>query len=271
MPRARNAHRGDPHPSPLLTDNQLALARSLCESADETRDPFAAEWFVSELLGMFWERRNAARALDRNDAEVAYEMARASLVQSIAAIGGRGAWIMLEIIRRLDRSEIRTVAGIRADALPAHEAPEWLDCVGAAGVVEARAAALRGDGEGIFLAVRGDGVPPHTVAFYIDDLSGGIAKRLALLQPLDYDVTPEPWDHYGEDVKLRTVDPVLACHRARAAMERTDAMTRAPVGECYAELRALVLSRITPPLAVPQQRPGRRAAAPRRTPPMRHD
>jgi hypothetical protein len=249
MTRTRDASRHTDHRSPLQSPQQLALGRKICRAAAKIDAPFDAEWFVSDLLGQFWERRNVPYTHDEPED---YEMALASLVQSIAVTGGAGARIVLETIRRLDRGALGALAGIRADALPCAPAPGWIEAVGTARVTGARAASLRGDGEGIFLLVLGDLVPRHTIAVYIDERTGGIAKHLRLLTPNAFS-DAGPWDEFGDDVKLTSVDAVLACGRARAAIERTDALMLAPVGGRYAEFRMLVLARLTPSTRLTQR------------------
>jgi hypothetical protein len=101
------------------------------------------------------------------------------------------------------------------------------------------------DGEVIFLEAEQPAFGPHTVAVYIDYRLGGIAKHLGLILPLeqiDTEVLADPALD-GRRREAVPIEPVFACRRIRAALELTEARPHLPVGDTFADVRAIALAR----------------------------
>jgi hypothetical protein len=259
MSPSQRARRGAHTEDWTLRSRRRALARKIATAAATVDSAFDLERVISGVLGGVWRRRNAPYP---GDLPSDWEMALVTLVEEQLRLGGRGSRIALEAIGRLDRGDLGELARMRAAQVGAFALPPWLADVGRAPVVAARSSEVRGEAAAVFLHV--GGVPPHTISAFIDLSRGAIAKHLWLSGDVDLD-WPGPWADRGPSLRLRPVDLMLACERVRTAIERTDMVARVPVGKDYASVRALVLSRVTPPLArseAAQPRPpaARRAA-----------
>ena len=195
------------------------------------------ETWGSWLFGELWSNR----AKVPPDFPVGWELALGRpIADRFAAIGGPHARTALETLARLDRGEFGAYAFELACGLREHELPEQFHEVCRAPVVKAFASSDEGDGEVIFLETR----ERHTVAAFIDEGLGGIAKRLHLVHNLD------TWEHGparpgrpGPPPDLRSVAVGPACRRLREAMLLTDLYLAPPVPAEYARMRALAFSR----------------------------
>jgi hypothetical protein len=99
------------------------------------------------------------------------------------------------------------------------------------------------DGEAIFLQASGGGRTTHTVSVFVDLHQGGIAKHIALLEPIG------AWadSAFGPDGQLGaecvSIPPARASERIVEAIGRTDECPHPIIGETFVELRAFALAR----------------------------
>jgi hypothetical protein len=208
------------------------------------------EHWASWLLGEMWTRRKLVPADCPLDWE--YALGRV-VVDEMAAIGGRNARTALETIARMDRGELGGYAFELACELREHELPEHVAGIRRAVVVQAFSALSPGDGEAMFLEVSaGEEDEGHTVAAFIDEQLGGIAKRLYLVRNLgewEAGWTSERADgDPRSDAAWRRMDPQPvapgpACRRLREAIMLTDLYLSPPVADGYPDLRALAFAR----------------------------
>jgi hypothetical protein len=164
------------------------------------------------------------------------------IVKDIAAHGGRGAKMILSALERVESGGLGVLAGELSGRLPEDLLPDWAGEIGSARVVRATSACSVLDEQVMFLEARGDGHDAHSIAVFIDARLGGIAKHLGLVQALEH-LEGEPIGSGSSAVVPRPLDPSLACERLRDAIMRTDASYGPPVGEKFADLRALALAR----------------------------
>ena len=95
----------------------------------------------------------------------------------------------------------------------------------------------------IFLQASGGGRITHTVSVFVDLRQDGIAKHIALLEPIGV------WadEAFGPDGELGAegvrVAPARASERIVEAIRRTDEREQPILGETFVELRAFALAR----------------------------
>ncbi len=211
-----------------------ATIDAIASQAEALNDVYETECFVASLLGQMWERRARAPKLEGVEPDVVlYDR----LVQDLAEHSGSGARLVVRGVGRL----LGGGMGIRCDALLDGDAvapPQWAAEIGRSRVIAASVQRSPGAGEAILLEVRGAGMVDHAVAVFIDERLGGIAKHLGLVQP----EAQRPADLAR--LSTRSTDPRAACARVREAIVRTDAQPGAPVGERFAELRAIAVARV---------------------------
>jgi hypothetical protein len=204
--------------------------------------PLELEWWASSLLGQFWER--CAVELPDGGVVRAFQMAT-RFVDAIGRTSRPGAMAALLGLDALDQGPLGHHAYELAVQIDEYSLPSWIALVGHADV--SRAIGARSpDGDVIFIeAHRGDDV--HTIAAYIDHRLGGAAKQLGLVRAIDQLLEQEREIEDGwSAAELEPIEPGEACQRLVAAIEVTDAIADPPVGEKYASLRALALTRALP-------------------------
>jgi hypothetical protein len=130
-----------------------------------------------------------------------------------------------------------------AQELSRQRLPRWARHHGPMVLSGAMIATVPDDGEVIFLQASGGGRITHTVSVFIDLHQGGIAKHIALLEPI------AAWmdEAFGPDGALHAegvrVPPARASERIVEAIRRTDEHEQPVLGETFVELRALALAR----------------------------
>jgi hypothetical protein len=219
-----------------------AAARSMCHQAGALQCALDAERWASSLLGRLWERREILTPADA--ADHAFALGK-PIVEDFALVNTRGAAIALQAIQKVADGGLGPHAGELALKLshPARPIPDWVAEIGTAKVARAAIAGVPDEGDMVFLEARSPTHIPHTVVVYLDHTLGGFAKHLGLIQPI------ESFEHgLGDDplpcgVPIRPLEPALAARRIRAAIALTDGCPDAPVGETFADLRALTLLR----------------------------
>jgi len=228
------------HPKFSLDD----FARDACRDAAAMSKPLDLEWWASSLLGQFWERC----AVELRDGRVvrAFQMAT-RFVDAIGRSGEPGAMVALLALDALEPGPLGRHAYKLALKLSGYSVPSWIQQVGHADVVQA-VGAESPDGDVLFIEARRGADDVHTIATYIDHRLGGAAKHLGLVRPIEEliaaDVELEGVPSFRSE--LEPSDPADACLRLVDAIEVTDAIAKPPVGDSFAALRALALTRALP-------------------------
>jgi hypothetical protein len=214
--------------------------RGLCREARSLRSALEMDCWVSSLLGQIWEQRAAAPPVQELDRTFALG---ASMMEQIARSGAPGARLTLHAVASVDQGGLGVRCGQLAHELSRQRLPRWARHAGPVIGSGALVATVPGDGEVIFLQVSGGGRITHTVSVFVDLRQDGIAKHIALLEPIGV------WaqDAFGPDGDLGAeggpVPPARACEAIVEAIRRTDEHERPVLGETFVELRALALAR----------------------------
>lgn len=220
------------------------VARQLCHHAALLDDPLSLERWISSLLGRMWERRD--RVPDYGGVDLMRALGE-PILESVVRISGPGGRLILTGVAQIERGRLGLLAAELAASLVDVAAPDWIEEVGGARIVQAFSTYTPGDGEALLLASEPVGETDHMVAVFISDRLGGVAKHLSLTKlfdPSDPSSHPEAWT--GRPLDFRLVDRVLACQRVRTAIGRSDDAPISCVGPEFADHRALALARITP-------------------------
>ena len=214
-------------------DGRRAAIDAIAAQAEDLDGVYETECFVSALLGQVWEGRARAPELVGVEPDV---ILYGRLAQDLAERPSRGARLVTAGIGRLLGGGMAILCDtlLEGDADPL---PAWVSQIGASRVIAASSEISPGGGEAIVLEVRGAGMIDHGVAAFIDERLGGIAKHLGLIQP----EAQRPADLAS--LSTRSADPHAACARLREAIVRTDAQPGAPLGESFAEFRAIAVAR----------------------------
>jgi hypothetical protein len=222
---------------------QAAFARRLCRDvASIVDDPLTLERWTSGLLGKVWERHRRNPAPLQHDPGFALG---AAIVEAIGDVGGLGAKMALLAISKMADPPLSYHAAEWAEHSVAGSVPAWIDHVGSARPCRALSVCSPSDGEVIFLEAEQPAFGLHTVVVYIDYRLEGIAKHVGLILPLDQIDTEMMADPAvdGLHTEARAVEPVFACGRILTALELTDEHPHLPVGETFADLRAIAVAR----------------------------
>jgi hypothetical protein len=214
--------------------------RALCREALSLRSALEMDCWISSLLGQIWEQRGAAppvRELDRTFA------LGVPMMEQIARYGGPGARLVLEAVASVERGGLGLRCGQLAQELSRQRIPRWARRQGSVKLSGALVATVPGDGEVIFLQASGGGRVTHTVSVFVDLRQGGLAKHIALLEPIGVWVD----EAFGPDGALGAegvpIAPERASKRIVEAIRRTDECEHPILGETFVELRSFALSR----------------------------
>jgi hypothetical protein len=227
--------------------------RGLCREALTLRSALEMDCWISSLLGQIWEQRGAAPPVQDLDWTFALG---SSMMEQIARYGGPGARLTLHAVASVDRGGLGVRCGQLAQELSRQRLPKWARQQGLMKLSGAMIATVPDDGEAIFMQISGGGRVTHTVSVFVDLRQGGIAKHIALLEPIGV------WVHeaFGPDGALGTeglrIAPERASGRIIEAIRRTDEHEQPVLGETFVELRAFALAR-----AASQSGSGARSAA----------
>jgi hypothetical protein len=214
--------------------------RGLCREALSLRSALDMDCWISSLLGQIWEQRAAAPPVQELDRTFALG---ASMMEQIARYGGPGARLTLHAVASVDHGALGVRCGQLAQELSRQRLPRWARDAGPVMASRALIATVPDDGEVIFLQVSGGGRIAHTVSVFVDLRQDGIAKHIALLEPIG------AWAQaaFGPDGDLGAeavrVPPARACEGIIEAIRRTDEHERPVLGETFVELRAFALAR----------------------------
>ena len=232
------------------SERQRASRRStvsrIARDAAKLGSVYEAEYFVSSLLGQFWERRACAPPLEGFDQDL---VLGAALAQDLAANGGRGSRLVLQTIGRLARGGLGALAADLAREMD-DELPAWAADLGRSRATSAVCASAPGDGVSIVLEVAGAGMVDHAIALFIDERRGGIAKHLGLI----YGEADRPGGLVSE-LGGGPADIRDAARQVLDAIRITDGRPDAPVGETFATLRMIAIARAASALPGPSPVP----------------
>jgi hypothetical protein len=214
--------------------------RALCREAQSLRSALEMDCWISSLLGQIWEQRGAAPPVREFDRTFALGV---PMMEQIARYGGPGARLTLHAVASVERGGLGVRCSQLADELKRQRLPRWARNLGRMTLSGALIATVPKDGEVIFLQASGGGRVTHTVSVFVDLRQDGIAKHIALVQPIAV------WadEALGPDGELGAegvpVTPAHASRRIVEAIRRTDECADPILGETFAELRALALAR----------------------------
>ena len=104
-------------------------------------------------------------------------------------------------------------------------------------------AGVRGDGEVVCLGARGGGRPPHTLAVFVDERQGGVAKHIHMLDSLEVWAKEVLGPRGALGAPGVELTPPAAAERIVEALRRTDEEPDAIIDDSVGALRALALSR----------------------------
>ena len=214
--------------------------RAVCREALSLHSALEMDCWISSLLGQIWEQRGAAPPVQELDRTFALGV---PMMEQIARYGGPGARLTLEAVASIDPGGLGVRCGQLAQELPRQRLPRWARHQGPVRLSGALIATVPGDGEVIFLQASGGGRTTHTVSVFVDLRQGGIAKHIALLEPISV------WadEAFGPDGQLGAegvrISPQRASERIAEAIRRTDDRRHPILGETFVELRAFALAR----------------------------
>lgn len=226
-----------------------AATRMLCRQAASFDRPLDLERWVSSLLGQLWLRRHRVPE-DYCGDPLLY--GGELMVGAFAKLGGTEGRTALTAVARIDHGPLGRLAGELAAPLRDVAIPDWVAQVGDAKIVRAFADSVPGSGEALLFDTDRTGDAAHMLAAFIRDQLGGIATVLRLTRRVDPfgPAVTGAGSASGKGLRLRPVDPVLACRRVLVAIERTDDAPAALIDdEDYADDRAIAVARVTRHLA----------------------
>jgi hypothetical protein len=226
-------------PAPAGGSQSRATVDGLCREAQALTSVLEMECWISSVLGQLWEQRYEAPPLELERAFVL----GAPVAEQLARSGVGGARLVLQAIASVDRGALGARCGQLADGLGDEPLPAWARRRRGVRVWRAVAAGIRGDGEVVCLGARGGGRPPHTLAVFVDERQGGVAKHIHLLDSLEVgaeDVLGPRGALGAPGVELA---PATAAERVVDAIRHTDENPDAIVDESVGALRALALAR----------------------------
>ena len=226
-------------PAPDGGSQSELTVHGLCEEALALTSVLEMECWVSSVLGQFWEQRFQAPPLELERSFVL----GVPVAEQLARSGVRGARLALHAIATVDRGALGLRCAQLAGDLTAQSLPAWARRRARARAWRAVAARVPGDGEVVCLGARGGGCPSHTLAVFVDERQGGVAKHIHVLDALEVwaDEVLGPRRALGAPgVELTLAG---AAQRIVEAIRRTDEDPDAFVDESVAALRALALAR----------------------------
>jgi hypothetical protein len=226
-------------PAPDGGSQSELTVHGLCEEALALTSVLEMECWISSVLGQFWEQRFHAPPLELERAFVL----GVPVAEQLARSGVPGARLVLHAIATVDHGALGARCAQLANGLGAQSLPAWARRRAGVRVWRAVAARVPGDGEVVCLGARGGGRPSHTVAVFVDERQGGVAKHIHVLGALEVwaDEVLGPRRALGAPgVELTAAG---AAERIVEAIRRTDEDPDAFVDESVGALRALALAR----------------------------
>jgi hypothetical protein len=226
-------------PAPDGGSQSELTVHGLCEEALALTSVLEMECWISSVLGQFWEQRFQAPPLELERSFVL----GAPVAEQLARSGIPGSRLALHAIAAVDRGALGARCAQLADGLTGQSLPAWARRRARARVWRAVSAGVRGDGEVVCLGVRGGGCPSHTVAVFVDERQGGVAKHIHVLDALEVWAEEVLGPHRALGAPGVELTVAHAAERIVEAIRRTDDNPDAFVDESVAALRALALSR----------------------------
>jgi hypothetical protein len=203
-------------------------------------DSLTLERWASSFVGRTWER--GWRHQNETEEDCGFALG-AAMIEAIADVGGRGAAMALTAISELGDDDVAMHAASWAKQIEDPSVPEWVAEVGQANVIRALVAYSPCESEVVFVEADQPSFGLHTILVYIDNQWGGVAKHIALLQPVD-SISAKFEAGLTGPGGLIPVEPELACTRILHAMWLTDDRPGVAIGDDYADLRAIAFARV---------------------------
>jgi hypothetical protein len=225
-------------PAPGGGSQSRATVHGLCEEALALGSLLEMDCWISSVLGQLWEQRFQAPPLQLERAFVL----GVPVAEQLARSGVDGARLVLQAIACVDRGALGARCAQLADAMGGEPLPDWARRRRRVRVSRAVAAGIRGDGEVVCLGVRGGGRPAHTLAVFVDERQGGVAKHIHLLDSLEDWAEDILGPHGALGAPGIELAPTAAADRVRASIRRTDENPDAVVEESVCTLRALAIA-----------------------------
>jgi hypothetical protein len=228
-----------------LRAKQRRVAQEMVEDVGRVADAFEAERWASWVHGKMWEQRFKAPPTRHLDWAL---VLGAQVADDIAALGTRAAKGCLHALSWADQGPFGALCEKLVSDLAGVETPDWARRIGDTRLTRAAADCRPDEGKVIVFDVQRRGDPPHSLCAYIDDTRDGLAKHLQLLHPFHELPMAGTREARPDDEGMWFVPTGVrqACGAVRAAIERTDDTEDPPLGELYAENRAMALARIAP-------------------------
>jgi hypothetical protein len=226
-------------PAPDDGCQPAATVHAICREALALRSALEMDCWISSLLGQLWEQRHEAPPLELERSFVL----GAPLAEQLAGTGPPGARLVLQAIATLDRGALGWRCAQLADGLRGEPLPAWARRRRPVRVSRAVSARVAGDGEVLFLGARGGGRRAHTLAVYVDERQGGVAKHIHVLDSLNVWAEEVLGPHRALGAPGVELVPAVAAERIVEAIGRTDAEPAAIAEDSVGVLRALALSR----------------------------
>jgi hypothetical protein len=216
-----------------------ATVRRLCREALALGSALEMDCWISSVLGQFWEQRLQAPPLELERAFVL----GAPVAEQLARSRVRGARLVLQAIAFVDRGALGARCAQLADGLRGEALPAWARRRRPVRVSRAVSVGVPGDGAVLFLGARGGGRRPHTLAVYVDERQGGVAKHIHVLESLGVWADEVLGPHGALGAPGVELTPADAAERVVEAIRRADENPDAQVDESAIALRALALAR----------------------------
>jgi hypothetical protein len=227
-----------------LREKQREIAAEMVRDVGRVADPFEAERWASWVHGKIWEQRYKAPPTRHLDWAL---VLGARIAEDLAEIGTADAKACLYALSWADQGAFGALCEKLISDLGHVEMPAWAHRISEVELVRAAADQRPGDATVLLFDVRREGNDPHTLCVYVDERHDGIAKHLHLMLPFE-EMPVAGCAASRQDSPMWFVPVGLgwACRQARQAVQRTDEDDDPPIGEIYAENRAMTLARVAP-------------------------
>lgn len=227
-----------------LREKQRAIALEMVRDVGRVADPFEAERWASWVHGKIWEQRYKAPPTRHLDWAL---VLGAQIAEDVAELGDGDAKACLHALSWADQGPFGALCEKLISDLGEIELPAWAERIGDVELSRAAFDRREGDATIVLFDVRRDGSDPHTLAVYVDERHGGIARHLHLMLPFE-EMPVAGGGNARADSPFWFVpaDVGWACREAQRAVGLTDAAEDPPLGEIYAENRAMTLARVAP-------------------------
>lgn len=260
--KKRPTRRHGPHAGPPSFDAPGippidGLVRSVLRGARElleVEDPFEAELWASQVLGVFYKLPLPLPARDELDRSIG-----PAIVEGAERKGDAAGVAILLALGAVDREGIGPAASAGADRLVRSGVPEpvWAAKIGRPGLVDAWVLEdPYGDQQAYYATFRYPGRDPHTLMALYDENLGGIIKDGFAGYPKDRNA-PRRRAEAEPRAQVADADPGVMAARITQAIEMGDRYLDNEWTPEFKKVRALLLSRmrLLPAAALPEPPP----------------